>query len=291
LLVDAQTYTQRQKLKTRLSPYNINDPVFKPNKKLFAELRKTDDGKPDGELINSKNLLLSKDGNSLAYGGLYYQVDPFLSLDIYKELLGYAERENIYIRLDPTITGFRKPKSFLTEEIIRKANNSWWKSLNLHIRQRDGGRYDLQSDFSDPQNLLKINDFFVKKIRRLEVVASRKKPDYLSMMIEELSEREISAGYLIGRCIHLDTKFPQGSSVESVVLSHLDLSINIYEGERIAERHASDLSSGRPITDATYRTHILRVENIKMPNLIWIAEKFLESKYLFNEWCQDQFGI
>lgn len=39
--------------------------------------------------------------------------------------------------------------------------------------------------------------------------------------------------------------------------------------------------------DATYRTHLYRIENIPFPALFTFTEMFVRSKVLFREWATD----
>ena len=46
------------------------------------------------------------------------------------------------------------------------------------------------------------------------------------------------------------------------------------------------LQSGK-VRDATYRTHLLRVEDVPFPALFGFAEMFLKSQCLLAEWRSD----
>jgi hypothetical protein len=106
------------------------------------------------------------------------------------------------------------------------------------------------------------------------------------MMIEELPREDDPNGVMVGRCIHLDTRARVGTPMAKARLSHLDLAINVYKGARRAERMADSLQDGR-VCDATYRTHLFRIEDIPFPALLVFAGSFLTSCYLFAEWLND----
>lgn len=108
------------------------------------------------------------------------------------------------------------------------------------------------------------------------------------MMIEELSQID-THGLLFGRCIHLDTDSKFGTPFEFAQLNHLDLAINIYEGEAANKRLGDNLAAGNVTTDASYRTHLLRIEGIPFKGLFGFVIAFFRSQTLISEWFEDQF--
>ncbi|KUP22070.1 hypothetical protein [Paenibacillus sp. DMB5] len=76
---------------------------------------------------------------------------------------------------------------------------------------------------------------------------------------------------------------------EQVRLNHLDLAINVYQGDSILERMTSTLTTGKRITDATYRTHIFRADSIMFSDLLEIAFIFFKSETMLKEWVEYQF--
>lgn len=69
----------------------------------------------------------------------------------------------------------------------------------------------------------------------------------------------IRMGFMVARCIHLDTLDPAGTPLDQVELQHLDLAINVYRGEHRAARFAQTLRAGK-VQDASFRTHLFRIE-------------------------------
>lgn len=106
------------------------------------------------------------------------------------------------------------------------------------------------------------------------------------MLIEELSRADDPNELMIGRCIHLDTHDPAFTPLGKVEMQHLDLAINIYAGEDRQKRFGQNLQHGK-VQDATFRTHLLRIEGIPFVSVFAFCEMFLESKILLSEWLNE----
>ena len=167
------------------------------------------------------------------------------------------------------------------------ANPNWWKNLTIHNRAKEGASYILD-DCSPKENYRQYWELHIKNIKRLEVVAKRNNNGNLSMMIEELTGID-NHGLMFGRMIHLDTDSAYGTEFEESKLNHLDLAINIYEGDIAKKRLEDNLAEGNKSTSASYRTHLLRIEDIPFKGLFGYVTSFLKSQTLVNEWFEDQF--
>ncbi|WP_025866310.1 hypothetical protein, partial [Prolixibacter bellariivorans] len=193
----------------------------------------------------------------------------------------------LYIRVNPFKAFKEQPLQTLFESILMPANPNWWRNLSIHNRTKEGASY-LLDDCSPAKNERQFWEFHVKKIRRLEVIAKRNSKGNLSMMIEELTNID-SQGLMFGRMIHLDTDSPYGTDFNDSTLNHLDLAINVYDGKGASLRNDDNLSAGNKSTDASYRTHLLRIENIPFKALFGFAISFFKSQTLTGEWFEDQF--
>ena len=69
-------------------------------------------------------------------------------------------------------------------------------------------------------------------------------------------------------------------------LNHLDLAINIYQGQRRAERFSQTMQSGK-VPDASFRTHLFRIEQASFLSLFDFSRQFLKSPVLLGEWIQE----
>ncbi|MBY3246032.1 hypothetical protein HFO16_32440 [Rhizobium laguerreae] len=165
------------------------------------------------------------------------------------------------------------------------ARPSWLSNFGLRKGMKDFGSYQLLNrPISDGQ--AEYWDYDVKMVRRLEVCVERREENYLTMMIEELPRPDDSSGLMIGRCIHLDTRDPAFTPLGEVKMQHLDLAINVYEDEDRKKRFDGSLQNGR-VHDATFRTHLLRIEGIPFSSLFLFSAMFLESEVLIGEWVND----
>jgi hypothetical protein len=179
----------------------------------------------------------------------------------------------------------QKLRPSLREHVIRVPNPTWWKVLGLHRGTTDSGCFDLAPDMGRTAYW----KYAVKGVRRLEVFVKREAQGRLSMMVEEVSVRDETNGFVLGHCIHLDTQSPEGTPFEEAELKHIDLAINVYEGDRIGARREQKVSDTGRVVDASYRTHLIRVDGARFPILFDFAGDFLLSKTLLFEWLSHHF--
>ena len=175
-------------------------------------------------------------------------------------------------------------------------NPYWIERFIIHPDQHEGCELFLpkySEDMpSDEWRSMQSEEYKRLGIRKLQTIASVKIEGggkHFSMSLEELSEESIEDGMLIGRMIHLDAIDSYDTAFEEVRLSHLDLAVNIYRGDSIQDRMNSTLASGKRITDATIRTHLIRANNIMFSDLLEIAQMFFKSKTMVQEWVEWQF--
>jgi len=153
---------------------------------------------------------------------------------------------------------------------------------------KDFALYALQ-DVSPRDDPRQFREYRMKGIRQLEVRVERRDKDYLTMMIEELPKKDEENGLMVGRCIHLDTRDPVGSPLAAVKVSHLDLAVNVYQGRRREERYSQTLKDGKA-ADASFRTHVFRIEQADFCSVFDFCRLFLRSQLLVDEWIQEVTG-
>lgn len=120
----------------------------------------------------------------------------------------------------------------------------------------------------------------------LEVIVNERNSD-MSMMLEELVKETDNT--LIGYGVHLDILEAIGRDLTQLKINHLDLAVNVYENDDISRRLANNLCNGKKVAKASYRTHILRIENIPFFDMLQIISIFMKSKCLVMDWIDDQF--
>lgn len=274
-------------LKKRCELYQIDQPLFQKEPKLFEYIRTKENGTKDFELIDSEVFEQIHDSEILKYNDSYTYIDSALNPLIVVWIKENFKDKPLFIRVDSFNVFDKMPRQRVFESILMPANPNWWKNLSIHNRTKEGASYVLD-DCSPKDNMNQHWEFHVKNIDRLEIIAKRNNNGNLSMMIEEITKIN-SYGLIRGKMIHLDTDNPFGTPFENSTLNHLDLAINIYEGDDAINRKKYNLANGIKTNDATYRTHIMRIENIPFKSLFGFVISFLDSQILIREWFEDQF--
>lgn len=281
--MEMATYRRRIRMKQRLALYSPGQPLFQALPKMKSLLRRD-------ELVQATSDLKWRQDGSIHYDLKQIRLDPELPISIPTFFRTQFPDAPLFVRLDPLYA--REPSTVmrLDEETLIPADPNWWRSLNIYRGQAKGAAYFIPPPASPVDNLPAFWDYQVLRVRSLEVHARRTEPNYLSMMVEEIQDRRDLDDQVVGLCIHLDTEALQGADPEISPVKHLDLAINVYEGEAAKTRLSQSLANGR-VVDATFRSHLLRVENVPMEVLLAVARQFFKSGYLVGDWFADQFKI
>lgn len=285
MVIELEQAISRAKLKGRFAEYSAEQPLFADCKGLWAFVRQRQGGGGVRDLIDSKAFGPSGIPGVLAFGGRFVRIEP----ELHPTILDWAEqtfKAPCFVRVDPTRTYSTPPRPLLLEEIMVPADPKWWKHLDLHRSKQTACKYALPEP-STPNPLGPFWDYHVKKIRYLEAGAGRKGNDNLSMMVEELAVSREDDGLVLGRCIHLDSDDPRGTPFNEAKVNHIDLAMNVYVEAAASLRLESILKDK---VDATFRTHLLRLEGVPFTALLDVARLFFVSKTLLAEWLDNQFG-
>jgi hypothetical protein len=271
-------------LRAECALYDRSQPLFRARPRLFNAIRAREEtgepGEPGFEMIDDTHVT-HIDGEIYGVGAGFAKLSPSLPRNI--PILARRQFPNAprYLRLDPYAYYTEQPLMSLLEAAIVPANPNWLATLAIFTGNEQYAQYDLQGDAAiSHQDLI---DYTVHGIRRLEIKATRRDDDYLSMMIEELPTPDAEDGLMVGRCIHLDTFAPFGTPMADAQLNHLDLAINVYTYGDRALRMTNTLQHGKA-QDATYRRHLYRIETIPFPSVFLFADLFFKSRYLLSEW-------
>jgi hypothetical protein len=277
-------------LRTLCEPYSPEQLLFQ-NTSLYHNIRMKNDNSKDRELIDMQVLEGVSNSEIVKVGRVgYAKINPLLTTSIPWWSKQTFPNSKLYVRLNHHEFFASKPLQAINEEILIPANPSWWNNLEIYKNRKEGSSYYIEGSFELPREQVKYIDYHVDKVRSLQIHAKRNNDGNLSMMLEELNEYYFDAGFLMGRCIHLDTDSGFGTSANQAMLNHLDLAIQFYEKDKINARNDQDLSKGM-VVDASFRTHLFRVENIPFNAVIAYAGLFFKSKYLVQEWLKDQLRI
>ena len=213
---------------------------------------------------------------------------PFMSENLVEHLLQTYKDFDIHISPYNTYEKAASKKYF-QRGVIRPIDPS---CINRFLLQKGftGGYYNFS--YMNPKfesNEIYRRSFHVSPLlehsQGLDVVVNSRNND-MSMMLEELTMVENS---MVGYCVHLDILDAIGKDLTTLQINHIDLAINIYEEQDKYLRLKNRLCDGRKVANASYRTHLARLENIPFGDIIKVISMFIKSHCLVMDWIDDQF--
>jgi len=286
---DVQRTADLLSIRSQCEQYSKEQKLFVGAPGLFDRIRtRQSNGRPDLELIELSAVKSISGTELYKVSNGFAKLSPYLSPGIVKWAQDNHPLSPKFIRLDPHEHYQVQPDLLLCEATLVPANPRWLANIDLPIGKKEFSAYSLL-DRPIADAPAEFWEFHVRKLRKLEVHAKRKKHDYLSMMIEELTAPDEAQGFMCARCIHLDTSDPVGTPLHKVKIDHLDLALNVYCGTDRAKRFEKTLQKGKA-QDATFRTHLFRIENMPFPALFTFCEMFLNSRLLLSEWLNELSG-
>ncbi len=283
LIFDLNYHQQLTYLKNSLEKYSANQPLLKSNQDLLLKTL-------NGELIPSTLFQKFPLRNVVQFAnGEYAYIDESLE----PPLLHQLEERGVtyYVRVNPHYIYDTKPPIYIKEAAWRKPSPKWQNAIGIKPNNKDGFSYYIPDDIDINTNSLEYVDRHVFHIFRIEGEYKRERDGYFSMMVEELKEEKhpfLDDRYIVGRMIHLDS-IEDGNEGLNAKIKHIDLAINLYVGNDADRRVEERLDNGKKIVDATYRSHILRLNNTQLSDVI-LFSTFFESKCLQDEWIKDMFS-
>ncbi len=282
LIADLNYHQRLKYLENSLEKYSISQPLFKSNQALFSQTL-------NDELIPSTQFqkMLLKNVLRLA-NGQYAYVDESLEPPLLQQLEDRGL--TYYVRVNPYYIYEAYPPILIKEAAWRKPSPKWHNAIGIKPNKNDGFSYYIPEDVDIKTHPYEYIDRYFLHILRLEGEYKRERDGYFSMMVEELKEVShpfLEEFYIIGRMIHLDS-IEDGEDGLNAKLKHIDLAVNIYTGDDAINRVNERLENGGKIVDATYRSHILRLNDALLSDIIPFST-FFESKYLQDEWIKDMF--
>ena len=197
-----------------------------------------------------------------------------------------------YVRVNPHYIYNQKPTMLIKEAAWRRPSPKWENAIGIKANCKDGFSYYIPDDIDCETHPHEFMDRKLLNVFRLEGMYKRESNGYFSMMVEELKEVKHpfnNGRYVIGRMIHLDSDEDGKNGMRSK-LKHIDLAINLYVDNDAETRCNEHLENGGKIVNATYRSHILRINNTTLSDIILLSA-FFESKCLSDEWITEMFQI
>ncbi|MGX7949667.1 hypothetical protein [Oleidesulfovibrio alaskensis] len=273
--VDVKHQVEPQRCQRVCEPYRKDSPVFRNAPALWSLVREdlilVDSGEvsPSGQLLRFPSFLCRLHGHTLQHYALYE--------NLYNTIAG----NKLFLRIDQ-FDASQSDLIYVCEEAIRPIDPNFLKKMEIYKGEKKWGYYEVL-----PPEKVTDRQFldYSRGFGRLEVVFKRNGND-LSCMIEELPSK-VDGRVLTGLCLHATSKCPVGVSWNEAVADHIDGAINYYFDERALERFDSDIS----VTGcaASCRTHLFRIEETPLANMLPIAKLFFEAQSLQQDWINDQF--
>lgn len=284
LIWDIDYHQRLRYLEKSLQKYSVEQPLFISNEKLLSQSFSK-------ELIPSTEFQKDYISNVVQFSnGKYAYIDELIE----PYLLNNIEARDItyYVRLNPLFYYDQKPPFLIKREAWRKPSPKWENAIGIKPNCKDGFSYYIPDDIDINTNGYEHSDRYFLGIFRLEGEYKRQRDGYFSMMVEELKEVKHPFWedyYLIGRMVHLDSN-ESGEKGLDTKLKHIDLALNLYTGDNAIKRRNERLENGGRIVDASFRSHLLRVNDTQLSDII-LFSTFFESKTLQNEWINEMFNI
>lgn len=286
VLFELEDRHEELSLKRSCDPYSEDQPLFKQVPSLWNSVRRS--GKRDLELIDASHLQFDDFYELIILPGTKARLNKYLDSHLARWILENASESPIYFRVDPYNVS-PELQHIILEAAIRPSNPKWLEELILWPGNKEAAIYTLE-ECSSSENPQRFHDLHIKGIGRLEVCFRRDNSGVLSGLIEEISCpcRSPWQSFIVNRCLHITSKNQVGERLENAVADHIDGAINVYTGRIRNKRWAQTLDKGI-VCDASFRTHLFRIENISFKFLFPLSEWFFVSEALVDEWFSDQF--
>ncbi len=276
-------------IRSHCAQYTKEQKLFVGEPTLFDRIRtRKSNGRPDLELIDLSAVKSISGTELYKTDNGFAKLSPYLNPGIVKWAHDNHPSSPIFIRLNPHEYHHSQPSQLLCEATLVPANPKWLANIDLPVGKKEFAAYCLL-DKPAAEAPAEFWDYHIRKLRKLEVHARRRERTYLSMTIEELSAPDEAQDFMSARCIHLDTFTPIGTALHEVRISHLDLALNVYCKKDSERRFENTLQNGKA-QDATFRTHLFRIEDIPFVALFTLCQMFLRSRILLNEWFEELSG-
>lgn len=248
----------------------------------------------NNELINISEMKICESSRILKFGNIIVKMND----DINPLLISYLKTKYpnnvLFVRIDNNNYG-ENTTEFINENILRSEQSNWYKNMLIYNNDKRLGEY------SYPKYVIKNNlnkekadaviskmsgkDYLKDDIYILQTLFKRDNCGLLSGSLEELGPID-SSNTLISKYIHLTSNSEIGTDWNEGVLAHIDGAINVYFDENAKIRLSKKLNEKVP---SNCRTHLFRIDNIPITELLPISKLFFTGIALVEEWESDSF--
>jgi len=284
---ELESVARRIRLVNAFKAYDDSQTLFTHEPRLTDHIRVKGSrkGKPENEMVNYGALKQLHASEVLKFEESFVKLLPMLNPRIPEWIGKTFPLSPLFVRIDPDIASNNRLYQFLTEEIQLNPYDYRPESFRFQEAFLRPADHALVETTPTQETVRECLDYKVQGIRGLQASTSVN-GTYRSFMIEELDDYSGPDGILIGRCIHCDSKEFEVTGAGEHLLDHLDLAINVYEQENRLARLNGSLRNGK-VTDADYRTHVLRVDKVPLYALPMMGLLFMTSQVLFRRYLND----
>lgn len=283
---ELESVIRRKRLINLCKKYNDKQALFEqiPDLTDYIRAKGSRKGKPGNELVDYSALKQLGKSEIVQFEDQFTElsgINPRLS----EWISSTFPQCPLFVRVNPDVVSGTQLPQLLTEEFQLNPYTFDWDSFKFKDALLEAAQYDLQDIAVSQETKVNFWDYRIRGIRSLQISTTRK-GNYRSFLIEDLSDKNGANEILIGKCIHLDSKSFNDDKIDEQILDHLDLAINVYESDNRALRLNETLCDGK-ITDANYRTHFLRIDNVPIKSLPVFLHLFLTGTTLTNKYLSD----
>ena len=268
--------------------YSEDQPLFK----LYPELL-VDTEYIFGNVVNDLNNIKQYYTDGHKFWGIPYKGSILCLVDdseLYSCVM-LSDASETKIHVDPYRFYNQRLHEFFTKGITRWVDPHW--KSRKQLRKGQTGSVFEPSYYVEDLLVDEVYCYFIEKIWdvgsiRLEVSIKNNDKNGFIILVEELKYLFTDA-ILVGRCIHLDIS--EGEIDSNSIMNHIDFAINYYLGESENERLGVNISTGGDVVEASFRSHVIRLNEVRFEQFPKLCVSFINNKRLAMEFIYDLLGI
>ena len=268
--------------------YNSNDEIFLTYPSLKACISEKQ------ELIDISDLNYSATSRILRNQKVIVKMNDRINPQLINYLKKKYPDKTLLVRIDKNNYGANVTE-FIYETIIRSERSNWYKNMLIYNNENKIGEYTYPETIIDLGCNKEQADLFISKMQEngykekdgyiLQTFFKRDNNNLLSGSIEEMKMLK-SDNTLVSKYLHLTSTSIVGTEWCDGVLAHIDGAVNVYFDDNAKDRLSKNLKEK---VQADYRTHLFRIDNIPITELLPIAKLFFKGLALVEEWESDSF--
>lgn len=286
--VDVYRVVKRLSLINECKKYRDNDLLFLKYPSLKNLISNNQ------ELINISKMKVCKNSRVLNDENIIVKMNNNINPYLISYLKNKYPNNVLFVRIDKD--GYDENSiEFINEFILRSEQSSWYKKMLIYNNEKKLGEYACNETIVNLGCNKENADRIINKLSEdgyeennkylLQTLFKRDNRGLLSGSLEELEPID-SGNTLISKYIHLTSNSEIGTDWDDGVLAHIDGAINVYFDENAKNRLSQKLNEKVP---SDCRTHLFRIDNIPITELLPISKLFFKSIALVEEWESDSF--